>query len=193
MAFVHHHCLSMWIHTSRSNQCELCLTNYTIIPYVLETTHRLNEVQLQIIGRPYAIYLLWAITIFAALFLAKTHSHSVWRISDTVEYLMILGDITPYLLIVLAGIQGIVLVPAIAAIRNKRRYLRYVFCTPSSMRVRPIVPLGALLGGFCMSFRFPLVGATLVIGIYTKLYDLHEKIVRQINTDVLREYSTGFM
>jgi len=181
-AYIHNECLGRWLQISKKTDCDVCHTPYG----AEETIAALHPWTLYFSQRPYWVFLallgliteyhmclrtspirLWGLLLF-------------WRVELFIERVV---PTIPWILTLLLIGQAVVLTPMIAAIKNRRRYLGYL-CScrlPEGMRICMPLYLCILLGGFLLSFQYPIGGSIMVVHFSAFIYDIHQLLVADIN------------
>jgi len=95
----------------------------------------------------------------------------------------------PTILGLILASQSIVLVPAFYMVQRKCRYLSYIFLNRdiSGLSATPLTYYMVIACSIFMSFYFRIGGAFSSVLFMSKLYDIHCKLVLQINTDLMLE------
>jgi len=106
---------------------------------------------------------------------------------SSVVYNAILGSI-PYILLIVIATQAFVMWPAIAKIRNKGRYIRYMNQKVPGARFS--VASHYVLAGawFILSWIFPFLSSLFFLLIISKFYKFHCALVNHINGDALHRF-----
>ena len=192
VAFIHKPCLFQWIQTSLTQRCSLCAAVYNF-ELNLEPLPDLPELVTRLSTRAHLIFCvevlfnllficLYELGFFGNARFEGTHDERMDRIW------FFAGRAVPSLLLGLMFIQLIVLVPAICALKNKRRYWRYA-CSNRlfTMALSPSWFLVIAYIGLFTSFFNGFAGSMIVIAVCLHTWDIHTNIVRVINYDLLRE------
>jgi len=95
----------------------------------------------------------------------------------------------PTILGIVLACQGVVLVPAFCMVQRKCRYLSYIFLNRdiSGLTATPLTYYMVIACSIFMSFYFRIGGALSSVLFMSKMYDIHCKLVMQINQDLLSE------
>ena len=181
-AYIHSECLGRWLEISNKTTCDICKTPYgaeeivgPISPWVLYFSQRPYWVFLALLGLVTEYHLclrttpvqLWGLVLF-------------WRIELFIARIV---PLIPYLLVLLLIGQAIVMASVIAAIKDRRRYIRHI-CSciaPDGMKFCLPFYLSLLLGGLLISFQYPIGGTIMVVHFSSFLYDIHALTVANIN------------
>lgn len=192
--YIHKQCLYTWIRISSRNTCELCKTFFTMELIKFEKVYRPNQYILQISTLPHI--LLIELCCFYILYLQiMQHIIAPVKVASYNKYQYVFDLITnvheqiPTMLGLILASQGIVLVPAFYMVQRKCRYLSYIFSnrTISGLTATPLNYYIVITCSIFISFYFRIGGALLSLMFISKLYDIHCKLVMQINTDLLTD------
>lgn len=192
--YIHKQCLYRWVRISSQNDCELCKTPFTMEMIKFEQIYRPHQYILQLSTLPHILlielccfYILYLQIMRHIIFPVKEASYEKYQyIYDLATNLQ--QQIPTILGVVLAS-QGIVLVPAFYMVQRKCRYLSYIFLNRdiSGLTATPLNYYIVIACSIFMSFYFRIGGALSSVLFMSKLYDIHCKLVMQINTDLLLE------
>jgi archaellum biogenesis ATPase FlaH len=94
----------------------------------------------------------------------------------------------PYNLLIVVESQGFVLIPAIMVIKQKYLYLQYVFSCRRlpTMRISALTYLIVIVIGFISSFYY--ITSSFIVAVFLgHIYQIHSKIILQMNTDCLKK------
>jgi hypothetical protein len=95
----------------------------------------------------------------------------------------------PRILGIVLACQGVVLVPAFCIVQRKCRYISYIVFNRdiSGLTATPLNYYIVIACSILMSFYFRIGGALSSVIFMSKLYEIHCKLVLQINTDLMLE------
>jgi hypothetical protein len=95
----------------------------------------------------------------------------------------------PTILGIVLACQGVVLVPAFCMVQRKCRYISYIVFNRdiSGLTATPVTYYMVIACSIFMSFYFRIGGAFSSVIFMSKMYDIHCKLVLQINTDLMLE------
>jgi len=192
--YIHKQCLYRWVRISTRNDCELCKTPFTMEMIKFEQIYRPNQYILQLSTRPFLLlielicfYILYLQFMQHIVFPVKEASYEKYQyIYDLISNVQ--QKIPTILGIVLAS-QSIVLVPAFYMVQRKCRYLSYIVFNRdiSGLTATPLSYYMVIACSIFMSFYFRIGGAFSSVIFMSKLYEIHCKLVLQINTDLILE------
>jgi len=174
---IHKQCLKKWMRLAAATNCEICKAPYVIIGDTPE-----------ILYKPLFLFLKNTVFCFYTMVLAfgwltfrdsVLSSSLLGMITDFIRIRSVVAEAIPFLLLLNIGLLQTVILPAVCAIRDKRRYMLYVF----SVR-RSLYFLG-ILGSSAATFAgYPFVGSFVATNLLGQLYDSHCHIVVSINRDI---------
>ena len=186
--YAHKRCLRKWLLVAGRSHCELCKTPYRLALPTLEPAYEPHFIVVRLSTRSYMLFLIQMLSYL--LYLLTQHTEPRHLSLYPIEY-EILGSmlhVIPCMLLGLFVIQAAVFGPAIYALHDKGRYMRYL-CSFThrlpGMRSTPGLFLTIMMGGFAASFYFPVGGAAVCLFFMTKLYPLHGLLITTINMDGL--------
>ena len=186
----HRRCLYEWLAIDGRDSCELCTCVYFFDELVLESVYEPRDFRVLRLVRWTHLLLIFQILLYILYLLVQPPQRiSPWELESRPAHteLSSIGRAIPYMLLILAGVQMIVLVPAIRILRDKYRYLRYLIQSPG-LRLNPLVFLSISLISFLMSFYLPVASAGVYVQFLSYFYDVHCNTVHRINKDVLQAY-----
>jgi len=180
MEFIHIACLKAWMRVSPELTCRLCLTPYTLEEIVLEPVYQppVKWVARLVMRTPilfglllayYTTYLMVYWPVPGEIVLSVHH--------EFVRFVTRVAQGIPSILLCLTATQGLVLVPAIYAVKQKGRYLRYL------LTCQPLYGLVAI--GLCAVLRHLVTATVGYVVLLSYLYPIHCSIVAHINRDIL--------
>ena len=190
--YIHKQCLYTWIRISSRNTCELCKTFFTMELIKFEKVYRPNQYILQISTLPHILFI--ELCCFYILYLQiMQHIIAPVKVASYNKYQYVFDLITnvheqiPTMLGLVLASQGVVLVPAFYRVQRKCRYLSYIVSNRdiSGLTATPLTYYMVIACSIFMSFYFRIGGALSSVLFMSKLYDIHCKLVMQINTDLL--------
>jgi len=190
--YIHKQCLYRWVRISTRNECELCKTPFIMEMIKFEQIYRPNQYILQFSTLPYLILI--ELCCFYILYLqVMQHIISPVKEASYEKYQYIYDLATnlhqriPTILGVVLASQGVVLIPAFYRVQRKCRYLSYIVSNReiSELTATPLTYYFVIACSIVMSMYFPIGGALSTVLFMSKLYEIHCKIVMQINTDLL--------
>jgi hypothetical protein len=159
-----------------------------------EQIYRPNQYILQISTLPHI--LLIELCCFYILYL-QVMQHIVFPVKEAsyekYQYIFDLAtnlqEKIPTILGLVLASQGVVLVPAFYMVQRKYRYLSYIFSNRdiSELTATPLNYYIVIACSIIMSFYLPIGGALSSVLFMSKMYDIHCKLVMQINQDLLSE------
>jgi hypothetical protein len=191
--YSHKNCLRQWLVTARRDYCELCGTVYFSTELVLEPVYEPRDARILRLSRWTHLLFFLQILLYLLYLLYNPVIHPMpWdleykKFTPVQDGLISMGRAMPYMLLILAGLQMIVLVPAIRILNDKVRYFRYLM-RPVGLKLNPILFLSVLLISFVMSFYLPVAGSIVYIQFISYLYDMHCHTVNRINAAVIEEF-----
>jgi hypothetical protein len=178
---MHQSCLATWIRVSKRLKCEVCKAAYDIPELVLEPSHSPHPLLLRLATHPYFVF-----SECLLMDIAYVISHySLYP--SSVLYNAILGSI-PYILLIVIATQSLVMWPAIAKIRDKGRYLRYMNYTFPGVRFSVVSHYFLACAWFILSWIFPILSSLFFLIIISKFYKFHCALVNYINGDALHRF-----
>jgi len=184
--FIHRKCLGTWIRISSEQRCSLCGAAYITEDFMLETIYRPRSIFAERLStKPqtlFSIFLMSYVTYLTGTWPVTTDPQDMYR------FIICLMNAVPPILALVTALQGVVLVPAIHVLKDRRRYLRYlcsVHRPPPGMRTIPVLYGIAAIGSFVASFYFTIAAAIVYTTILSHVYEIHCIIVTQINRDAL--------
>jgi len=186
--YSHKRCLYQWLVAARRDHCELCNIVYIFDDLRFEPVYEPRDARVLRLAR-------WTFLLFflqILLYLLYLLSNPIMYPGDlestpVQDGLTSMGRAVPYMLLVLAGLQMIVIIPAIRILNDKVRYFRYLM-RPVGLKLNPILFSAVLIGSFVMSFYAPIPGSVIYTQFISYLYDIHCHTVNRINTGVLEQF-----
>jgi len=157
-----------------------------------EQVYRPNKYILQLSTLPYIVFI--ELICFYILYLqfmqhiigpVKVASYNKYQY--VIDLIINVQEHIPTMLGLVLALQGVVLVPAFYRVQRKCRYLSYILSNRdiSGLTATPLIYYFVIAGSIFMSFYFRIGGALLSLMFISKLYEIHCKLVMQINTDLL--------
>jgi hypothetical protein len=180
IAFIHSYCLHSWIRVSQTHHCKLCNTAYILDDLLFESLYEPRYYLMRILLYPQLIFL--NLCSMYVLYVCSTPPVPLGYILLASIYNQI-----PYLLLIIVGVHGCILAPALSIVQNKYRYVTYL-CSWNripGMRINSCLYSSILLGGFIASFYYAISGAFVVLLFLSKFYYIHCQVILAINTDLL--------
>jgi hypothetical protein len=183
IGFIHQKCLRDWVRVSSSPYCELCKFPYVIEDLILETLHEPSFILLWISKHSIVLYFNLLAAYMLYLLYTPTDGLTRWHgiVTNVINFM-------PYNLLIVAESQGFVLVPAIMVIKQKYLYLQYLFSCRRlpTMRISAVTYLTVIIIGFISSFYY--IASSFIVAIFLgHIYQIHSKIILQMNTDRLKK------
>lgn len=192
--YIHKQCLYRWVRISSQNNCELCKTVFKMELIKFEQIYRPNQYILQISTLPHILlielccfYILYLQIMRHIIFPVKVASYEKYQY--VFDLFTNVQEKIPTILGLILASQSIVLVPAFYMVQRKCRYLSYIFLNRdiSGLSATPLTYYMVIACSIFMSFYFRIGGAFSSVLFMSKLYEIHCKLVMQINTDLMLE------
>jgi hypothetical protein len=201
IGFLHKSCLREWVRVSLKYQCELCQTMYITEELQLENLYEPPPHLLHICIYPHLLFLNLVSFYFAYLLYNPNESFygllgfSLWKKDVFYQTIGSVFESIPYNLILTAGVQGVILGPAIGRLNNKYRYLRYCCAWEriNGMQLNVYMFYVFLLIGFMMSFYYSIASSLMVLIFLSKTYYVHSQLILKINMDIMRDTIFGML
>ena len=189
--YIHKRCLYTRIRVSSRNTCELCKTIFKMELIKFEKMYQPHQYILQLSTLPHILFI--ELVCFYFLYLQCTLSSPKEASYEKYQHIYnLIKDVyrqIPTFLGILVACQGVVLIPAFLHVNRKCTYIFYILSnrTISGLTATPLNYYVVIACAILMSFYFPIGGALSTVLFMSKLYEIHCKLVMQINTNLLLE------
>ena len=195
IGFLHKPCLREWLRISLKYQCELCQITYRMEEVQLETLYEPPPHLLHICIYPHLLFLNLLSFYFVYLLYNPNESFyglfgfSLWKKDTFYQIVGYVFESIPYNLILTAGVQGVILAPAILQLDNKYRYLLYccAWDRVNGMQLNVYMFYVFLLIGFMMSFYYSIASSFMVLIFLSKIYYVHSQLILKINMGIMND------
>jgi len=181
--FQHKHCLVQWLEASQIDHCELCNVIYDAIEMTLEVIPTFHPLLTRLSTRAPLVFALEVLLyiLFQEYFVEATIS------KGPDAFFRMLSDTVPFLLFVLIGLQFVLLVPAIRALKDRGRYFRTAWsCRFAALSISTFWCAVILAVGLVTAYYNAVAGALMVCSVCLHTWNVHQVIVRYVNRDIIR-------